>query len=1043
MESWPDGCTRLRGRSAHRCIRLALGCLALLAGALGCDDESNPTSPETPAPTLEVRSPDVMVQADEVAVEVEVTEGEGRVDGIRYSVRMAQVDGPAGTVATGDMHSVDGRTYRAGVTLDAEGLYKIRLTALRSDAPVAEAERDFKYGLVPAPAPILPELPESPAQVEIVASPSVYPLVVDTEPGVRIEVSRGEVLLGRATATTDRVEVDIEIEAGENPLVVRAWRRQASAETAVVIDARVTKGKPPPPPPTVESLCDKGRFDAAWRGRGRLASDPSGSPALADCLVRGAARAEAWPQVVDLVAQATEAGTELSLSALVLGAEANARTRRAEARDGLWRRVVDTISESSGATLVDAEAAARIGGRIRESGAGDDVLLSCVDHRDPKHPCGALVSAARPDPSPPEPEADPPEPEADPPEPETNPPEPPTPTDPWPPIANACAARSYAEAGRLYAALPDRGAHPPSRPERLCLALGLRLAGDCRLAVETAGPLAEQVVYETVPGLQIVAGCQATLGERDAAAESWRRAIELALAGKSSFLVAPDRVRRDLDGSELSEAQRAKAVEPCAGRAEHTLCDALVDAPEVPTESVATLCRSRRYEEAARHPEAGDADPELAPCIARGHIRAGHPQQARQQLRAALGRLEPGAALGEVARLLATVSERKEQIDAMRRAVEMVAQELYVVGDEATFYREIEGVQGKKGPALQTILAPCREARRREACQRLLAHFDEPAAPSPPTARHVAPDPDPEPPPTHPKPPSKDPDPGDERAPDVVVRPAGARLSLRLDAGTVERDTPSGALSFDKDSLSPGAHRFTLTAKGAEARRGTINLGRRSEKQGPVRLYAHRSAAHADFSAGITALGKGDLAAAIDAFTKATRADADFCMAWTYLGYAQGLSGKAKVAAGSFSRCSSSLGNDLEAVVAARVLHRVVDLRAAIDGPPDRIRSLVDRLAGVYGDLQYLVRVLPGSRRSPVKLGDVHKYWLAQGYTALWRKLTDAGSGDAEAACKEALAAWRALRPGMRIEGRSIVDTRTDFATERQQALTALGAACK
>lgn len=1030
MYAWQDECVRPRRWSIRAPIRL-VAWLVLLGGAVACDDEEDPG--ERP-PTLTITSPQTMVEADEVEIRVDVADSPGKVDVIRYTVGMTHVAGTAGTVATGELYSADGERHTDGVTLDAEGVYKLRVTAYRSGKPVAEAERDFKYQFVPPPAPRLPELPESPADVAIGASPGTYALVVDTEPGVRIEVSRGDALLGRATATTDRVEVDIELEAGENPLTVRAWRRQASAETGVVLNAEVVEDAPPAPP-SVAALCAQKRYDAAWRARGRLEGDPAGSRALTECLVRGATRAEAWARVAELVGQSADTG--LPLSTLISGAVANGHTNDDEARDALWRRVVDRIAESRGDDLISTGAAARLGARIAESGASASVLLSCVDHREPDHPCAALTRAAAPEAPPtPDPEGDPPL--------DAGAAAPP-PADPWRPISSACEARDYTAAGRLYRGLADRDAHAPSRAERLCIALGLRMGGDCALAIETAEPLAGAIAYETTPALQIIAGCQGAIGERDAAAASWRRAIGLALAGRSSFLVSPARVRRDLDATGLDDARRAKAVEPCAEQPRHTLCDALVDAPAAPSESVATLCREGRHAEAADHPDAADAEARFGACIARGHIDGGRPQPARQILRAALKRMQPGAQMGEASRLLAQVSEGQEQVDAMKRAVEMVAQALYIVEDEAAFYREITDVQGR-GPALRAILAPCEQARRRAACGRLLAHFDvgepapEPEAPPPPDPEAPPPPDPPEPDAGKPRP--TPPPPSDEPA-DVVARPAGARMELRVDGGKLERDTPSGAFTFPEDSVPPGAHRFTVTASNAEPRRGTINLGRRSKKQGPVRLYAHRSAAHADFSAGITALGKGALPAAIAAFTKATRADGDFCMAWTYLGYAQGLSGKSKVARGSFRRCSSSLGNDLEAVVAARVLQRVVDLRAGIDGPPDRLRTLVEALGGTYGQLRYLFKVLPGSRRGAVRLGDVHKYWMARGQTALWRALAESGSPDAEAACKEALAAWRKLRPGMRIEGRSIVSAAADFSTERQQALTALGAACK
>ncbi len=1036
--------------------------LAVVAwGAVGCDDTTDAPS-ETSAkadvasPTIRIERPEVVVMADDVDIAVRVDGAP--VDAVRYSVSIKSAASGGGTVASGVLKSTDGQSYAGRVTLDAEGIYQLRVVGTRNGREDTEEYQDFKYSFVAPPEPRFPEIEGRRSEVKLSRLEDGYRLVVDTAPGIRVEVSRGQELLGRATAVTDRLELHLDLDEGENALTVRSWRRQASLEKTLTLDVVIDDAAPQPERPvTVDALCRAGRTAAAWGARGRL--DERTADTLAPCLLLGAVKAEAWAGAAALIDRPSDTLAQWPLDALLAGAMASARQGAAGVRDRAWRLAVERIAESE-RPLIDRKRAEQLGRTMRESGAEDSVLLPCVEHDDRRHVCHRLLSGAGAA----QPKVDPVAPPEDPigKTPPDVPPDPPTTPDaavddaagdgPELEIRSACRSNRFRDAAAAY-----QGAQDPTvtDAERLCIALGLQMSGRCEDALSMADPLTGSRASDAVPAWQLIGGCHATLGRKDEAARSWQRAIELALSGRSRFRMSPARVRADLERARLDEAQYARAVEPCSRHAGHTLCAALID-EVAPSASLAELCRNGDHGAAAAHPDAESPPERLALCVARGLVELGQPGRARTVLRAAVRKMSAGGELGAASRLLAEVSTGRDAVEAMKRAVEMVAQSLYVVEDPPQFYREITAVRGRD--AVEQIITPCRQASRREACRKLLSHFDgEPAQPEPaqPEPEPAQPEPEPaqpEPEPTQPEPARPEPVPAPALTAskaDVIGRPAGARLVLILDDGTkIEKATPSGAFDIDEDALPVGAVRFSMSAGGRQTRSGRVNLRARKAAEGPVRLYAHKVGAHKPYSDGEAALARGDTGAAIAAFRAATRADSDFCLAYTYLGYAQGLAGDVKQAKGSLQRCSSSLDNDLAAVATARFMSAVVELRNRIDSAsPEQLASLLRGLRRGYGRVVYANRVLRGTARGrSINLGVINSVWTARGKTAYWRKLA-AAEGAPEpiaSACREALKVWRKLPASqMRYVGTRLTDTKADFADERTRAMAELGAACK
>lgn len=1033
-QEWVRSTTR-QWRPSRAWLLGALPSMVLVSGALGgagCGDAPAEADP----PSLEFLAPNIAVQADRVQAEVRVGGPTDEVQSLRFVVFPvgAAVTGP---VASGELTYTKGGTYRGDFPLDAEGIYRIQVSIVGDGGVVAEDTQDFKYRFVPAPLPVLPGVDEGRISLRVPTAPHRHSLVIETEPDIRIEVTMGDLLLGRTVAESDRVKLEIELPAGENTLMVRAWRGAAFAEKAVTVE--VVVGGPPrsdSPQISVRDLCDQERVSEAWTARRRLRTDPAGSTSLTNCLIAGAAEARASREITRLIGEST-VEAQLSLRSLMLGAEAHGRLKEARARDRLWAMVVSRIAGRGTAEMSAAEATA-VGVRMKRSGADTALLKPCHVHRDAQHPCVALQRGLLGDQRPP-----PIRPVA------------PGSSDPQREVAAACRQNAFREAARRFAAAADADLLT-TRAIRLCVAIGLRQSGDCRAAIEIAKPLVEPVVFETAAAVRSIATCQAANGDRDDAADSWRQAIGHVLSGRTKFLVSTASVRRSLDRAGLDDAQRARAVEPCGAAPNDALCKVLVDAPMQPPPPpmpLSELCRTDQFQAAAAHADAEKPPLEHASCVARGHLELGSKSTARTILSEALGRMKAGPHTGEAARTLARISSGREKTSAMTRAVEMVAQSLYVLDDEAAFYREIESAGGS-GRALQLILAPCRDARERDACRALLAHFDRSGgaqgeasgAGSSAASAVVGGSP----------PDGATGDAGSSGAgsggapgqgssrvqPDVIVRPIGARFELTVDGEITSKTMPSGAVVLDEAEIPDGPHRFRVVAPGAKTREGTLNIKRRSARSGPIKLRAHSNAAHQPFSNGIAALQRGALPEAIAAFRQATQVDGEFCLAWTYLGYAQGLDGKISQANGSFRRCQDSLRNDLEAVVVADVLKRVIGMNAAIEsGSASAIDKGLQALSSARVKMRSLFRVLPSSKRGDVRLGDIHRYWKARGLTALWR--AQGAAAQSQETCGRALEAWRELPAArMRIHRGRLTESATSFGGERRDAMAALEAAC-
>ncbi len=471
-----------------------------------------------------------------------------------------------------------------------------------------------------------------------------------------------------------------------------------------------------------------------------------------------------------------------------------------------------------------------------------------------------------------------------------------------------------------------------------------------------------------------------------------------------------------------------------------TMCGPKHDQPAPAT--VEDLCTHGLWADAARHPDAARPAREHIGCVARGHIELRNRGEARRLLRSTIATMAPGHYLGELSRLLVQVSRGPGAMSAMRVAVDMYGQSLYVAPDEIAFFGQIARV-GQRS-SIETIIEPCQPARNRDGCTRLLQYFDRrrPAGPSP-----VKPDMGQE----DPAEPARQSSEETTSRVKVYAQPVGAVLRLHGKHDFFQAESAPGGFIVDPSDLPAGPVAFSLSAPGRQTLRGTIDIADHETLGSPLRLYVPHTDAYTALSVGIEALTKGENARAAGAFQLAVSHDDRYCLAYVFLGYAQGILGRNLPARGTLSRCSSSLENDTIAVALALFFEPLITLRAALDDRSNRTSTLrlvelINGLEAGYRQIRIATEVLPHLRRSlPHSTADLRNYWRARGLAQLWINRSDSGDHPklVEESCRQALKAWRRLpATQVRYVGKRQLTLSTAYADEREQRLERLQAAC-